>query len=152
MIGFQIRERTRKVDAGGDLSNALISEPMVGYAIHRKLGGMVIHGAIRDTAVLRAAALPVYAAGVTHRGPYKDGPGEINVPVAIAGMVVHPGDLIVGDDDGVLCIPFADVGAVYVAVCRKMQEEARTIANIESGRQDTSWDDARLRGLGCAVP
>lgn len=152
MIGFQIRERTRKVDAGGDLSNALISEPMVGYAIHRKLGGMVIHGAIRDTAVLRAAALPVYAAGVTHRGPYKDGPREINVPVAIAGMVVHPGDLIVGDDDGVLCIPFADVGAVYVEVCRKMQEEARTIANIESGRQDTSWDDARLRGLGCAVP
>ena len=74
-------------------------------AMRRGLAGFVIDGAIRDLDVIGAGALPVFAAGVTHRGPYKDGPGEINAPIAIDGMVIHPGDLIIGDADGVLCVP-----------------------------------------------
>ena len=75
------------VDAGGDLTNALIGEIMVGEAKLKGFGGIVINGAIRDSAVIRKDGFPVFAAGVTHRGPYKDGPGEINVPIAIDGMV-----------------------------------------------------------------
>src|SRR3546814_3234911 len=74
------------VDAGGDLTNAIIGELMLAFAEHKRLGGIVINGAIRDYAALRAGRFPVFAAGVTHRGPYKDGPGELNVPVAIDGM------------------------------------------------------------------
>ncbi len=92
------------VDGGGDLTNALIGEIMVSYAATRGIAGFVIDGAIRDVDMIRAGTFPVYAAGVTHRGPYKDGPGEINVPIAIDGMVIQPGDLIVGDADGVLCV------------------------------------------------
>ena len=84
------------VDAGGDLSNALIGEIMTSEAIAAGFAGFVINGAIRDSGVIKAGNFPVYAAGVTHRGPYKDGPGEINVPIAIDGMVIHPGDLILG--------------------------------------------------------
>src|SRR3954471_2782599 len=87
------------VDAGGDLTNALIGELMTTYASSRGLGGFVINGSIRDLDVIAAGTLPVYAAGVTHRGPYKDGPGEINVPIAIDGMVIQPGDLVIGDGD-----------------------------------------------------
>jgi regulator of RNase E activity RraA len=139
------------VDAGGDLTNSLVGELMTGYAAKRGLGGMVINGAIRDSAILRAGSFPVYAAGVTHRGPYKDGPGEINLPVAFGGMVVHPGDLIVGDADGVLCIPYDEVESIYAAVREKMAAEAKTIVNIEKGAHDTAWIDVKLRALGCEV-
>ena len=73
------------VDGGGDLTNALIGEIMIGDAIQRGLGDMVIYGAVRDSAWIAERDFPVFAAGVTHRGPYKDGPGEINVPIAVEG-------------------------------------------------------------------
>ncbi|WP_241018866.1 hypothetical protein [Paraburkholderia sp. Tr-20389] len=94
--------------------------------------------------------LPVFAAGATHRGPYKDGPGAINVPAAVWGMCVEPGDLIVGDADGLLCIPFDRVDQVLAAAQTKSAGEEKTLAEIAEGRLDTSWIDERLRSQGCA--
>ena len=74
------------VDAGGFCEQAVIGEIMAGWAARRGIAGLVIWGAIRDSAEIRAGSFPVFACGVTHRGPYKDGPGEINVPIALAGM------------------------------------------------------------------
>lgn len=139
------------VDAGGDLSNAIIGELMQLHAIQRGVGGIVINGSIRDVGALRAGALPVYAAGVTHRGPYKDGPGEINVPVAFDGMVVMPGDLVLGDEDGFLCVPFDQVDAVHKAACAKQAAEAVQMAAIKAGTIDRSWVEATLRRLGCEI-
>lgn len=139
------------VDAGGDLTNAIIGELMVAHAIQRRLGGFVIYGAVRDLAAIRAGTFPVFACGVTHRGPYKDGPGEINVPIAIEGMVVHPGDLIVGDDDGLLCVALADVESVYLAAKGKNDLEARQMSAIAAGTNDRSWVDATLKHLGCSI-
>jgi len=137
------------VDAGGDLTNAIVGEIMTGHAAQRGLGGFVIDGAIRDAGAIRGADFPVFAAGVTHRGPYKDGPGEINVPIAIDGMVIEPGDLVIGDDDGVLCLPHDQVDALHDAAQAKMQAEERMIADIRAGRYDASWIDATLARLGC---
>lgn len=139
------------VDAGGDLTNSIIGELMVGYAIKRKIGGIVINGSIRDSGALRAGAFPVYAAGVSHRGPYKDGPGEINVPIAIDGMVIEPGDLVIGDDDGLLCVPFADAESIYKKAFAKNESEKVSVAEIEAGRQDRSWVDKKLAELGCEI-
>lgn len=138
------------VDAGGDLTNAIIGELMLAQMVKRGLGGIIINGAIRDSAAIRAQAFPVFAAGVTHRGPYKDGPGEINVPVAIDGMVIEPGDLVLGDEDGLLCVPYAEVDAIHDAAAKKAAAEARQMANIGAGTHDASWVDATLRRLGCA--
>ncbi len=77
-------------DGGGDLTNALIGELMLSYAAKRGIAGIVIHGAIRDADVLRTGSLPVFASGVTHRGPYKDGPGEINTTIGLGGLVRLP--------------------------------------------------------------
>src|ERR671929_1669118 len=93
------------VDAGGVCENAIIGELMMSRARQRGVAGIVIWGAIRDSAEIGAGSYPVYAAGVTHRGPYKNGPGEINVPVVIGGMPVNPGDIIVGDADGLIAVP-----------------------------------------------
>ena len=137
------------VDGGGDLTNALIGELMLAQMVHRRLGGIVINGAIRDSAAIAAQPFPVFAAGVTHRGPYKDGPGEINVPIAIDGMVIEPGDLVLGDDDGLLCVPFGSVEAIHAAAAAKQAAEQKQAANIAAGTHDGSWVDATLRRLGC---
>jgi RraA family protein len=137
------------VDAGGDLTNALFGELMVNTAIRRGVAGVVLNGAVRDCDVIAQLDFPLYAAGVTHRGPYKDGPGEINVPIAIDGMVIAPGDLILGDADGLLCVPFDDVEAVLEASRKKVKLEEQMMADIQAGTLDTKWIDATLQRIGC---
>ena len=117
------------VDAGGDLTNALIGELMIAYAKKKGVAGIVIHGAVRDAASIRAGSFPVFAAGVTHRGPYKDGPGEINVPIA----------------------PFDQCDRVYQAAKAKTDAEQLQMANIAAGTNDRSWVDAALKRLNCEI-
>lgn len=139
------------VDAGGDLTNALIGEIMTGDAMLQQLGGIVINGAIRDADWIAERDFPVFAAGVTHRGPYKDGPGEINVPIAIDGMVIEPGDLVIGDGDGLLCVPFEEAQSLLAAARAKQEVEARMVADIEAGTLDRAWVDATLTRLNCFI-
>ena len=139
------------VDAGGDLTNSLFGEIMVSYAMKRQLGGAVFNGAIRDVDFIGEHDFPIYAAGVTHRGPYKDGPGEINVPVAIDGMVIEPGDLILGDGDGILCVPYDATAQVLAAAIEKQKVEGREIGAASRAALDRAWVDARLRQLGCEM-
>lgn len=140
------------VDAGGDLANALMGELMLAYAIKRGVVGFVLNGAIRDLDNFRETNLPTYAAGVTHRGPYKDGPGEINVPVAIDGMVIHPGDIVIGDSDGVLSVPIDGAEEILKATEAKSAAEITQMAAIEAGTNDRSWVDRALIARGCILP
>lgn len=137
------------VDAGGDLTNALFGEIMVATAVKIGVAGVVLNGAVRDAEEIGQGSFPLYAAGVTHRGPYKDGPGEINVPIAIDGMVIHAGDLVVGDADGLLCVPFDDAEALLAATHQKMAAEKQMLADIAAGTLDTAWIDATLQRIGC---
>lgn len=137
------------VDAGGALDNAIIGELMAGWAAKRGLAGIVIDGAIRDSAALAEGDFPVYAAGVAHRGPWKDGPGEINVPVSIGGMVVMPGDLIAGDHDGLVAIAPADAAQVIGAAEAQHRKEQASLAAIAAGTWDRRWVDEALRARGC---
>lgn len=138
------------VDGGGYLANSLMGEMMLAHAIKRGVAGFVIDGAIRDAEAFLARNLPVFAAGVTHRGPYKDGPGEIGYPIAIDGMTIDPGDLVLGDWDGVLAVPLADGPAVLAATKAKNEAEIRQMAAIEAGTVDRTWVDKALERLGCA--
>ena len=92
----------------GELHNAIFGGILSFYAATIGMAGMVIDGAIRDVAEIRERTSRSTRRGVTHRGPYKDGPGEINVPVCVGGMVVNPGDIVVGDQDGLLAFPQAE--------------------------------------------
>jgi regulator of RNase E activity RraA len=137
------------VDAGGDLTELAVRRD------HGELRGQPQagrRGAQRRRArhrLHRRGQLPDLRRGVTHRGPYKDGPGEINVPIAIDGMVIHAGDLVLGDADGLLCVPFDDCERVLAASRDKVAQEKVTLANIAAGKHDTSWVDARLKAIGC---
>lgn len=137
------------VDAGGDLTNALFGEIMTATALAIGVAGIVLNGAVRDAEEIGQGEFPLYAAGVTHRGPYKDGPGEINVPIAIDGMVIQPGDLMLGDADGLLCVPYDSLQSVLEATLQKMDAEKKMLADIAAGKLDTAWIDATLRRIGC---
>jgi regulator of RNase E activity RraA len=139
------------VDGGGDLTNALIGEIMSHMAAVKGLGGFVINGSIRDAKSIKANSFPVFALGVTHRGPYKDGPGEINTKISIDGMVIDPGDLIIGDDDGCLCVPIDSCSSVYSATQAKSLAEQKMIADITSGSYSDAWVDEALNRLGCSI-
>jgi RraA family protein len=137
------------VDGQGEISNSLIGELMVLWAIKRGIGGFVIDGAIRDVRVLKKASIPVYAAGANPAGPYKEGPGEINYPVVCGGVVVNPGDIIVGDADGVIVINPRDAEGVLEKARAKSQAEQQTLVDIENGGWDREWVDAALKAKAC---
>lgn len=137
------------VDAGGELTSAIMGDLMVNYAIHQGIAGIVVYGAIRDAADISELGLPVHALGVSHRGPYKDGPGEINVPISIGGLVVEPGDLIVGDDDGVVAVPSAHAEEVLELALKKKSSEEQQLEDIRAGKSDRTWVDRALIAANC---
>lgn len=121
------------VDGGGDTSRALIGEIMANIALSRGAAGFVLDGAVRDAAALAILDLPVFARTAIHRGPYKNGPGEINVPVSVGGMVVTPGDIVVGDADGVVAFPYAIARTLLDAVRIQEAKEAEIMKSIADG-------------------
>lgn len=127
------------VDGGGDLTQALVGEIMMSRARQMGVAGFVIDGAIRDVEAFLQSDFPCYARGVTHRGPYKSGPGEINVPVAVDGMVVMPGDVVVGDTDGVVAFDRADAAELLALVRQQEEREANALAAIAEGRVDSFY-------------
>jgi regulator of RNase E activity RraA len=119
------------VDGGGDVSRALVGEIMKAIAEKRGAAGFVIDGAIRDCAAF--ADFPCYARAAIHRGPYKNGPGDINVPACIGGCVILPGDIIVGDEDGVVAFSPEKAEGLLAAVDAQIAREAQIMQSIADG-------------------
>ncbi|MFJ3046455.1 RraA family protein [Herbaspirillum chlorophenolicum] len=136
------------VDGGGEASNALVGELIMLYAQQRGCAGFVIDAAVRDTAAFYAADFPCYARATSHRGPYKNGPGQINVPVSIDGQVVCPGDLIVGDEDGIVSFPQAGAAALIDAARKTADNEEAIKAEIANGKVEQAWLDKVLKPFG----
>lgn len=137
------------VDAGGDLTNSIMGEIMVRIAMKNGVEGFIIDGAIRDSGAIHELNYPMYAKGVTHRGPYKDGPGEINVPVQIGGTIVNPGDVVLADEDGIVIVPHEYAESLVEKVRKTMDMERNIMDSIENGTVDRSWVDEFLRKKGC---
>lgn len=130
------------IDGGGDTEQAILGGIMSLYAAKIGLAGLVIDGAIRDVAEIRQREFPMFARDHTHRGPYKDGPGEINVPVCIGGMTVMPGDIIIGDEDGILAFPPEEAETLIAKAQAQQAKEEATIQAILENRWDLSFVDA----------
>ena len=135
----------------GDMAHAVMGEVMFSYAAFKKIPGMVTNGPIRDAESLEDLGVIVYAAGVTPAGPYNDGPGEINVPRSCGGIAVNPGDIIMGDSDGLIVIPAQDAEALLAeAVAFTAADTAKTEA-AKKGTADRSWVDKSLQSKNCEV-
>lgn len=130
------------VDGEGDMEHALAGELMIRHAIRRKLGGFVINGCMRDLDAIESLPFPVYAKGITPQGPYKNGPGEINVPVCCAGRVICPGDILVGDRDGIAIIPVEFAEELLPKAKKKFEGEQKRIMEDDPGNRE--WVDRAL--------
>jgi RraA family protein len=139
------------IDGSGDLTQALIGGLMRTSAIKRGIAGFIVDGAIRDVAEWAEGGIAVYARGRVHRGPSKDGPGEVNVPISCAGMAVLPGDLILGDADGVIAIPTAELAMLLPRVRAHAAKEDKVRASNAAGTSDPERFNALLRAKGCPI-
>ncbi len=136
------------VDGGGDISRALFGEIMMTIAKSRGAVGAVFDAAIRDVEAFERHQFPCWARGINMRGPFKDGPGSINVPISIGGMVVNPGDVILGDCDGIIALPPELVLDGARLGKEKEVVERKTIQSILDGKYDDAWIDATLKQKG----
>ena len=135
-------------NAGGDTTQAPVGEIVVSNCIRRGVVGLVIDGAVRDSDILPTLSIPVFAKGVTHRGCYKNGPGEINVTIACGGVVVRPGDLVVGDSDGIVIVPYEEAEGVLPKLLKKVEQEEQVLEQIRNKTVDRSGVDQELRDKG----
>lgn len=136
------------VNTCGNTTSAVFGELMCNTAVAAKLGGIIVDGAIRDVEGLAALGFPAFSRTLCAGGCDKDGPGEINVPISCGGTVVMPGDIIVGDRDGVAVVPRAHAEEVLALVAALMQRETKRIAEIKAGGLFRAEIDDSLRRNG----
>lgn len=122
------------INGQGDITRALIGELIAERAKARGVVGMIIDGAARDVVELERIGFGVWARGLSPAGPYKHGPGRTDVPVAVGGVVVHPGDLVVADDDGAIVVPAAEAVTSLLGGRAVEADEAQRRAAILAGR------------------
>lgn len=136
------------VDGKGDISCALLGEIMATQAEASGIAGIIIDGAVRDADALAQGSYPVFAAGLNPSGPTKSIPGRVNHPVSVAGASIEPGDLVVGDADGVVVIARQDVERIIALAAKKLDAETRRIAGIKQGDLRPGWLEGALRAAG----
>jgi regulator of RNase E activity RraA len=136
------------VCTNGNTTTAVLGELMGHTAVAAGFGGIVVDGAIRDVEGLKALGLPAYSRTVSPAGPFKDGPGEINVPISCGGTVVMPGDIVVGDEDGVVVVPREDAAEVLRGVEELEAREKKRIAAIAAGDVHKPVINETLRAKG----
>ena len=136
------------VNTCGNTTSAVFGELMCNTAVAARLGGIVVDGAIRDVEGLTRLGFPAFSRAVCAGGCDKDGPGEINVPISCGGTVVMPGDIVVGDRDGVVVVPRANAEEVLSLVAALVQRETKRVAEIKAGGLFRAEIDESLRRHG----
>jgi 4-hydroxy-4-methyl-2-oxoglutarate aldolase len=121
------------VNTCGNTTNAVFGELMGHTAAAKKLGGIIVDGAIRDVDGIRRLGLSAFSRTVCPGACDKDGPGEINVPIACGDTVVMPGDIVVGDDDGVTVVPRDVAESVLALVDGRVKRVQARIADFQRG-------------------
>lgn len=141
------------IDAGGLTDRAIFGELMATYCKTKGIKGIVCDGAIRDSQALSTMEdFKVFASGISPNGPYKNGPGEINYPVVIGGQVVNPGDIVVGDEDGIIFISPKDAEALAMATKEIENKEKEIMKKIvEEGTYIRPWVQEIIDKIGTEI-
>jgi regulator of RNase E activity RraA len=137
------------IDGKGDRTCALMGAIMINACKQLKLGGVVIDAAIRDSLELRELGFPVFAVGSNPNGPTKFVPGRINWPISCGGISVQPGDLVVGDADGVVVVEREKAASLLPLAAKKLADETARIEDIRRNKDlKPAWLDGALRAAG----
>jgi RraA family protein len=140
------------VDAGGSTLNAVLGDLISTKARHRGAAGFVVDGLVRDLpSIQELGDFPVFARGTTPIGPLHRGPGEINFPICLGGVVVNPGDLIVGDATGVVVVPKAIAEELLGRLKSHQSANATYFESVKKGNFSNAWVDSILTDLECPM-
>jgi 4-hydroxy-4-methyl-2-oxoglutarate aldolase len=136
------------ISTAWDDSGAVIGDHFA--AVARQLGvvAIVTDGLVRDSAGIEQMGPPTFARGTSPNAGYKNGPGTINLPVAVGGVAVSPGDIVAGDRDGVVVVPRAQAEEVKAALARVVQNEHKTEARVRAKQVRRMWEPAKYAGRG----
>jgi len=140
------------IDAASATTFAVLGDMVATKARHRGIAGFVVDGLVRDLpGILALGDLPVFARGVTPIGPLHRGPGEINYPVSAGGIVVHCGDIVIGDPSGVVVVPIECARDVVEGLERHAEADRAYAEAVARGTFSTAWVDQELRAGGLDV-
>jgi 4-hydroxy-4-methyl-2-oxoglutarate aldolase len=120
---------------GGGSQGALWGELAATFAAKKGIAGVVVDGPVRDVDALFEVGLPVWATSISPAHPEKRGPGSVNIPIVVDGVLVEPGDVLVADGDGVLVIPQAQLGRAVAGARERALKEAAIRRRIEAGEE-----------------
>lgn len=135
-----------------DDTRALMGEIMMAYLKYtKKVAGIVLDGPIRDIDEIGKWDFPVYCTGTTPGGPYKEGPGEVNVPIACGGVSVNPGDIILADPDGVIVIPRRDAAQILKDAQEFQAADEKKLIAARNGTSNRAWVDKTLAEKGFEI-
>ena len=135
-----------------DDTRSLIGEIMMAYLKYtKKVAGIVLDGPIRDIDEIGKWDFPVYCTGTTPGGPYKEGPGEINVPISCGGISVNPGDIILADPDGIICIPRKDAANILVEARKFQEADEKKLIAARNGTANRAWVEKSLAEKGFEI-
>ena len=133
------------VDAEGYKNRAVMGEILMRFCIAKKLGGVIVNGSIRDYEALKSLEIPIYATCVNPNGPYKNGPGALNVPVTLGNIAINPGDILIGDGDGVVVVKPEELDKAVKETYTLIEKEKDIIENFENGiLPDTSFAHEKI--------
>ena len=137
------------IDASSSMMTAVIGDLVSTKARHRGIAGVVVDGLVRDLdGILALGDFPVFARGTTPLGPLHRGPGEVNYPVSVGGIVVNPGDVIVGDADGVVVVPQESAESMLRRLDTRAAAAAEYQSAVARGEFSNAWVDTMLDGNG----
>lgn len=140
------------VSNDGDRTHSLMGEIMTVFAHYsRKVAGIVLDAPIRDFDELSKMDMFLYATGATPGGPYKHGPGEINVPISIGNVAVMPGDIVLGDRDGVIIIPRKDAPQILEESVKYAEFDASKVEAAKNGTANRKWVDETLEKIKAEI-
>jgi len=140
------------IDEGRENNTGSFGHNMSLQARNRGAAGIVTNGCVRDIRLLRSEKFAAFCRGICPRSAQKHTPGSINVPVHVGGLVISPGDIVIGDDDGVAVIPLAAAEEVIKTARQRMDMEHQQAADIKQGKKPLeiifgdNWVDAELKG------
>jgi regulator of RNase E activity RraA len=137
------------VDTSNSAMTAVLGDLISTKARHRGIAGFVVDGLVRDLPAIQGLGdFPVFARGLTPIGPLHRGPGEINYPISAGGIVVSPGDVIIGDVNGVVVVPQEIATELLQRLRAQLAAEADYAASVARGEFSNAWVDEVLRANG----
>jgi 4-hydroxy-4-methyl-2-oxoglutarate aldolase len=127
------------ITTGGHLASSVAGDLYVGMAKNAGVAGIVTDGVVRDLTGINDVGIPVFARGICANSPWKNGPGRVGLPIVIGGVNVNAGDVVAGDQDGVVIVARQNAAAVADGLKAVLAKEKKMEANVKAGMTVPGW-------------